>query len=290
MNCLLTGNRVVSLERLRQITGLPFSNNAHMYLMTAAHFALKKYGGKEKSNGTCLTLTALMERLKKGSGKYRRMLEKDLTDGSELSQLRVVSAFFRLGNCEIPDQPDIEMIYGLWNNFYFTIRIRTFAFQFFNNSVSTANRTAARYQNAEIDQRCVFCVKAQKQNPGREDFNHMFITCPVLEVPLSLYFLRNFNVRYDTGDENLRILKLTGLQANMPVKKKFFSVINVLFLNFVLWQCNLRKSIPSITTLDLEIDTLFASFLEASKKWAEAASNSDASICRRWREQRTGRG
>jgi hypothetical protein len=290
MSCLLVGNRVVPLDRLRQITGLHFSNNVYMYLQTAANFALKKYSGKNNSNGTSLTLTAIMDRLKKGSGKYRKMLEKASNEGTEMSQLRVVSTFFRLGNCEIPNQSDLELIHGLWSNCNLTIRIRTFAFQFFNNSVSVANRTAARYQNAEIDQRCVFCVKAKKANPGREDFNHMFVSCPVLERPLSIYFMRNFNIRYDTGNVNLRFLKLTGLLDNVPVKKKFFTVLNILLLNYVLWQARIKKIIPSITTLDLEIDTLFAGFLDASKKWNEAATNSDTFICRRWREQRAGRG
>jgi hypothetical protein len=261
-----------------------------MYLQTAANFALKKYGRNENSNGTSLTLIAIMDRLKKGSGKYRRMLEKESNEKFEMKNLRVVSTFFRLGNCEIPIQSDLEMIHGLWSNSNLTIRLRTFAFQFFNNSVSLANRTAARYQNAEIDQRCVFCVKAKKVNPGREDFDHMFMLCPVLETPIALYFMQNFNVRYDTGNENLRILKLTGLQDNVPVKKKFFTVLHILLLNYVLWQSRLRKSIPSITTLCLEIDTLFAGFIDASKKWTLAATNSDASICRRWREQRQGRG
>jgi hypothetical protein len=200
MNCLLVGNRVVPLERLRQVSGLHFSDNVYMYLQTAANFALKKYGRNENSNGTSLTLTAIMDRLRKGSGKYRRMLEKESNEKFEMKNLRVVSTFFRLGNCEIPIQSDLELIHGLWSNSNLTIRIHTFAFQFFNNSVSLANRTAARYQNVEIDQRCVFCVKAKKVNPGREDFNHMFMLCPVLETPLALYFMQNFNVRYDTGN------------------------------------------------------------------------------------------
>jgi hypothetical protein len=52
MNCMLTGNGIVTVDRLRQITGLNFTENVHMYLSTAARFALKKYGGKDGSNGT----------------------------------------------------------------------------------------------------------------------------------------------------------------------------------------------------------------------------------------------
>jgi hypothetical protein len=292
LNCMLTGNGngIVTVERLRQVTGLNFTENVHMYLSTAARFALKKYGGKEGSNGTCLTLTAIMERCKKGSNRYRKLLEKKDNNGTSLEKLRVVTTMFRLGNCEIPGLPDLGLLYGLWNLSYLTIRIRTFAFQFFNNSVSVANRTAARYGNAGMDQRCIFCVKGNRVNPDREDFCHLFITCPILETVMSQYFMRNFNVRYDTGNANLRCFKLTGLWGMMPAQKKFFTVLNVLLLNYVVWQFRLKKIIPGLATLELEIDTLFSGVMNVSKKWSEIAINSDASICRRWREQQHRRG
>ncbi len=121
-----------------------------MYLSTAARFVLKKYGGKEGSNGTCLTITAIMERCTKGSNRYWKLLEKNESGGTSLQKMRVVTTLFRLGNCEIPGRPELELLYGLWNRSNLTIRIRTFAFQFFNNSVSVANRTAARYGNAAL--------------------------------------------------------------------------------------------------------------------------------------------
>jgi hypothetical protein len=109
---------------------------------------------------------------------------------SSLEKLRVVTTLFRLGNCEIPGLPELELLYGLWNQSNLTIRIRTFAFQFFNNSVSVANRTAARYGNAGIDQRCIFCVKGNRVNPDREDFCHLFITYPILETVISQYLCK----------------------------------------------------------------------------------------------------
>jgi hypothetical protein len=231
-----------------------------------------------------------MNRCKKGSKRYRNILEKNEPLSTSLDQMRVVTTLFRLGNCEIPSLPELGVLYGLWNQSNLTIRIRTFAFQFFNNSVSVATRTAARYRNAVIDQRCIFCVKGNRANPEREDFSHLFITCPILETSMSQYFMRNFNVRYNTGNPNLRCFKLTGLWGVVPAQKKFFNVLNVLLLNYVVWQFRFKKIIPGLATLELEVDTLFAGFIEASKKWSEAANNSDASICRRWREQRHRRG
>jgi hypothetical protein len=177
MNTLVERNRVVPLDRLRQITGINFSENVYMYLSTAGRFAIKKYGGNPSSNGTCLTMSAFMSRIKKGSNKYRRIIEEFNIATPDVTKLRVVTTFFGLGNCEIPESPEIELLLGLWNLGSMNIRIRTFAFQFFNNSVSGGARTAARYRNAAIDQRCVFCVKSGLPNPAREDFYHLFIEC-----------------------------------------------------------------------------------------------------------------
>ena len=118
-----------------------------------------------------------MSRIKKGSNKYRRIIEEFYVVVPDVTKLRVVTTFFGLGNCEIPESLEIELLLGLWNLGSMNIRIRTFAFQFFNNSVSGGARTAARYRNAAIDQRCVFCVKSGLPNPAREDFYHLFIEC-----------------------------------------------------------------------------------------------------------------
>ncbi len=65
MNTLVVGNRLVSVERLRQIIGINFSENVYMYLSTAGRFAIKKYSGKNNSDGTSLTMCAYMSRIKK---------------------------------------------------------------------------------------------------------------------------------------------------------------------------------------------------------------------------------
>jgi hypothetical protein len=279
MNSLVAGNRVVPLDRLRQITGIHFSENVYMYLSTAGRFAIKKYSGKNNSNGTCLTMSAFMARIKKGSSKYRRILEKYRTEVPDVTKLRVVNTFFGLGNCEIPESPEIELLLGLWNINSLNIRIRTFAFQFFNNSVSVGARTAARYRNVAIDQRCVFCVKNGIVNPGREDFIHLFVECASMKPALKLYFRKAFSMEYNTNSADCRKFKLCGLGGNTPYLKKIFNVVNVLLLNYVTWQYRLKKLVPSIASLENDIDTLFNG-LTTSKKIEQSAVNSDAFICR----------
>jgi hypothetical protein len=289
MNTLVVGNRLVSVERLRQITGINFSENVYMYLSTAGRFAIEKYSGKNNSDGTSLTMSAYMSRIKKGSGRYRKIIERFKTVKPDVSKLRVVKTFFGLANCEIPESPEIEMLLGLWNLSSCTIRIRTFAFQFFNNSVSVGARTAARYRNVLIDQRCVFCVKNGVPNPGREDFTHLFIECGTMKPVLVLYFRKAFGLAYDANNVDCRKFKLCGLGGNTPPVNRFFTVLNILLLNYVTWQYRLKKLVPGLASLENDIDTLFVG-ITSNEKMAQSANNSDAYICRRWRENTNRRG
>ena len=68
----MLGNSMKPLELLRRFTGINFTQNSYMYLTTAVHFAVKKYGRKEGSNGTSVSLTEL----KKGAESTGSYLQK----------------------------------------------------------------------------------------------------------------------------------------------------------------------------------------------------------------------
>jgi hypothetical protein len=167
--------------------------------------------------------------------------------------------------------------------------VRTFAFQFFNNSVSVAARTAARYRNAGIDQRCVLCIKGGVANPAREEFAHLFIECPAVKPTITRYFRKAFDIQYNTLDANCRKFKLTGLMGVVPYLKKFFNAVNMLFLNYVTWQYRLKKIVPSLASIENDIDILFEGLVTSSKLFEEA-TDTDVYICRRWRENHNRRG
>jgi len=200
LNWLITGMRIVSLERLREITEIPFSQNVYMHLNTACMFALKKYSGKAGSNETSISLISYLERIKKGSRKFRLLISKRNT--CDIAELRVVKTFFELATCDKPESSIIGRLHGLWSLGFLNNRVRCFAFQFFNNSLAVGARVAARYRHTGqlIDQRCAFCLKGGSDNPGREDFRHIFLDYPALRPTLVLYFREHFNRNYDAND------------------------------------------------------------------------------------------
>ena len=68
-------------------------------------------------------------------------------------------------------------LHSIWNLASLLIKVRVFAFQFYNNSLATAPRLAGRYllnPAVQVDERCCFCIKARVMVPAREDFDHIF--------------------------------------------------------------------------------------------------------------------
>jgi hypothetical protein len=82
-----------------------------MNLVTAANFAVTKYGNKENSNGTCVPLSLFLQRIKKGSKKFRYLLFNGKNEAG-IEKMRVVETFFRLIDSAVPSVPDLGVMYG----------------------------------------------------------------------------------------------------------------------------------------------------------------------------------
>jgi hypothetical protein len=76
MNCLIRGNRIIDHGTLTRTTGIDFTPASYLLLVTAGKFAITKYPNKTGSNGTSLPLSWYLQRAKKGSKKFRKLIEK----------------------------------------------------------------------------------------------------------------------------------------------------------------------------------------------------------------------
>jgi hypothetical protein len=290
MNVLIRNGRVVSHDLLIRSSGINFTPAHYLNLQTAGHFAILKYSGKNSSNGTCLPLNWLFSKIKKGSRRFRSVIEGSIANSAVLSELRVVKTFFELCRNPVPEIRKLRVLYGSWNWSFLGNRIRSFCFQFFNNSLGIGARLAARYENAGIivDSRCTFCVKAKSLVPHRETFLHLFYECEFLNTTIKAFsdcMLR------DEVDEGKRLLGcLTGIYDGVSARDNFFYVLTAILLNYTVWRFRSKKIIPSVATLCHEVDYLFNTVACCSKKIADMASISGTPLCRRWREHGHGRG
>jgi hypothetical protein len=289
MNCLVRGNGIVTLENLRRTTGLNFSNNAYLNLVTAANFAKTKYGNKENSNGTCIPLLLFLQRIKKGSKKFRvRLFDGKNTEG--IDKLQVVTTFFRLIDSPVPANNELSILYGSWNFSFFPNRLRTFCFKFYNNSLGVGARIAARYRTMGqmVNDRCTFCLKAGSPVPAREDFIHVFYDCPHIANTVRLITDELFPVNNDANVR--RKMYMCGSVAHARASDGFFYKLTSILLNFNMWECRNKKKIPGIATVRSEFFYLFNNVVSNSSKLSELAAHSNVSACRRWRAGDHGRG
>jgi hypothetical protein len=94
-----------------------------------------------------------------------------------INEIQTVKKFFELIEVPIPD-PDLSgVLHSIWNIHILPNNLRVFAFQFYNNSLATNTRLAARYRAdpvIRISDNCAFCIAGGHAVPAREDFFSCF--------------------------------------------------------------------------------------------------------------------
>jgi hypothetical protein len=223
MSSLISEGNVVRYQQLLDSSGVPFTQVIYLRLLTAGNFAIEKYAGKPKSNGTTMSIKVYVCKAKKGSKRFRRVLAHSVST-VEIENLRVVQTFFGLLSVPIPDPAIIGKLHGIWTWQFLSNRIRFFVFQFYNNSLGTKTRIAARYRNAGniLDQRCTFCLKSGSLVPMREDFIHVFYDCPYVTPLVARAYDVYFKHRLD--DAQKKLCYLTGTVETYQKNDSFLCI------------------------------------------------------------------
>ncbi len=168
-------------------------------------------------------------------------------------------------------------------------RIRTFSFQFFNNSLGTITRIAARYRNRQggINDHCTFCVKSGSANPHWETFLHIFYDCPHIVAVRN----RAFGIFFPPmgNEQEKKLCYMCGIARNAGDDRYIF-ILTSLLINYTVWQFKLKKIIPSIASIVSDVDTLFESATTVSESLKNIAITNAMPLCRRWAAGRHGRG
>jgi exonuclease III len=289
MKVLIQDGAIVEYNEVCRTTGIPFTANEYFILVSAAAFARERYGNKPNSNGLNVCIVESVYSKKGKSKKYRRYLDYAQAE-MPVSELKTVKTFFGLINRPVPEPELCGMLHSLWNCQFLPNRVRFFAFQFYNNSLPTGNRVAARYRNipgANFNDRCTFCRKANVANPAREEFVHVFFSCPSIELCVGRYMER-YGGNGLTEDEKINFFFPGTRSGEWTADAELNMLQNIVFI-FGIWLCKLGNKIPSFPTVEGSMLTIFETCLNLSTRLRETASNSNSLVCRLWRD-RQGRG
>jgi hypothetical protein len=289
LKSLLVDGQIVDFNNFVRSTGLPLNGNEYLGLVTAALYARERYGNKPVSNGKNVCIVEAVYSKKGGSKKFRRYFT-DPSKNKEVTDLQTVKTFYNLVGLQVPDSDVCGVLNSIWNYHHLPNNVRYFAFQFVNNSLPTGNRLMARYRNnpeRAIDGLCTFCRIQADLDPARESFVHVFYMCPHLQNCLSGYFDKYYAENLD--DVSKRKILFTGTaDGDWSRDTEINSLLNMIFCCGI-WYCKLGKKVPSFTTIEENMLTIFDSCLYISTSLAEAATTSLSPICRLWRN-RHGRG
>jgi hypothetical protein len=208
-----------------------------------------------------------------------------------INEQRVVKTFFELIEVPVPDSEQCGTLHSVWNLHVLPNNIRVFAFQFYNNSLATNTRLAARYRihpAVIINDECSFCTAGGRDNPPREDFVHVFFDCPLVKDCINKYLRRYGNPAEMNDTVGKKRFIFAGAAGDWREFSFVDAVQNIIFL-YGIWQCKINRKVPNFTTVENNMLKIFDSSVQMSVYLSELAGTGTSFICRLWRH-RSGRG
>jgi hypothetical protein len=245
-DCYSNGN----FKTLRQFVemGLPLSMNTWLLLRGALSKAKNNYRkedplleAKEES------LLAFLTKQKKGSKKIRKVLDSETINQSQPNTLRIVESFARITLTAVPNTNVLKNVLSVWNFFCFSNDFREFLFKQRNNTLGVGARVAHFDDN--VDERCTFCRLLYPGTNTREDFIHIFRTCPIT-VGLIQNLIRRLRLTVpipgpnpDPYFDNLYWYGTDGNESSLACLI-FFDLFR-----YCLWKFKTRRKLPRILEL-----------------------------------------
>jgi hypothetical protein len=230
-------------------SGIRFTDTIWMRLQSALVYAKTKYSNKAGLK-ICNKVGDFLTSFKKGSKKFRKIILQQELNRSNVLQLRTVVTYANLTDTEVPSQDTLIFNLKKWNCGFFPNDLREFIFKEINNCLPLGNRIGNYIEN--VNEQCSFCRIINPETNQRENFNHIFLDCPVTRTALN-GFLR---------------LNRGWIQGNYPELKQAYwygivngkldrnmSMIFTLF-RFCIWKCKIRKKIPRAIEIFNLVSTL----------------------------------
>jgi len=186
---------------------------------------------------------------------------------TNVNELRIVTTFATLTDTAVPDPEITAFFLNLWNCSFLPNDMREFLFKERNNCLPLANRIGNYIEN--VNERCSFCRILNPETNQREDYNHLFLDCPVTRSTLN-GFLR---------------LSRSHIQGNHPELKKAYwnGVLNGQFdknvalifalFRFCTWKFKIRKRVPRALELLTLLQNLLSTIIGMRPKIRTAIIN-----------------
>jgi len=241
--CDIAQNGVVkSAAAINQSTGLQISPAVHLRLVTAIN---SRFVNIKNSPGEGTPLTVYINKFKKGSSQFRKVLEKQKTRKAHYES---IDSLCRLSDIAPIAETEKKKVAGQWNSTFLPRKMQAFVFKLLNNKLPT-NTRLSHMAREPVDRSCFYCMLENNRPAPEETFVHVFRYCPVVQN-LVTAFTAEFIPEIADKEETAKFkILLTGLETTdttnlLPVP---INVTRIVLL-YSIWDLRTRKKIPAYTT------------------------------------------
>ena len=183
-----------------------------------------------------LSLDAFFKKKNLKSKNFRKYLTSDTINISTLQTTKNRYSWTQTAGIDV--DREIKWL-NTWNHSFLPIQIRDFGLKHLNNTIKY-NVHKSKI-NSLVSPSCTFCELERILPAQRETIKHFFIECPTTFSFANNYFNNNLRVlNFIFSQENL----LIGAPSYLPDFVIFILNIEILMLNFFLYNCAKKKKTP----------------------------------------------
>ncbi len=145
-----------------------------------------------------VTLENFLRSIKKGSKKFRDVIDRPVYRSRSVSEISVANSFARITNTALPSDLILKNYFSGWNCTFLDNDFREFIFKCRNNLLKTADRLSHILPN--VSENCMFCKGLIPGTQNRETFLHLFRECTVTSA-----ILLRLNIRCNLQSAQMKL-------------------------------------------------------------------------------------
>ncbi len=263
-------NNYKSMIEFRDM-GLPVTQALWLRLRSALLLAREKCNLKMLNSDVVVPpakpISEFLNSIKKGSKKFRNVIDKSVYDDIVVTDLTIVKTFCEINSVITPPKVIVEHFLASWNCSFLENNLREFIFKCRNNLLKTNDRLSHILGN--IDQNCFLCNCLADGGSHRETFNHFFRTCPVV-TNLIAQINANLRITFPVNNFNFDQAFWFGNVCGTLDKNTllFFDI-----LRYHLWCCKLQRVYPRADVLKERICSTLATIFRIKPSIKNAFRN-----------------
>ena len=256
------GDRVKTVAELAQ-DGLPLQPACWLRLQAALHLARNRLRKNDESEQATENLDTFLSRVKKGSKKFRLILDACAFRNADPTNLRTVQTFAELTNTLPPPKMALIKCIGIWKFSWLKNDMRNFLYLLRNNGLMLNNRLNAI--DNTVSPFCTFCKIIDRETNTRDSFSHFFRDCAVTRRLLTVWCTK-FEPPIDGNSPEFDQLYWYGTAPAGVEDNVMLNTLIVDSTKYVLWKFKNRRTIPNSIVFLNEIGAVLTNIRWLSPK------------------------